>query len=75
MKLPLHYSAPIRLTGRVDERIGECVRWFHRKKESQTNMESYPSCATAVTIAAGVAFNRYNWIVLGGARRESMART
>jgi hypothetical protein len=44
-------------------------------KESQANMDSYPSCAMAVTIAAGLAFNPHNWILLGGARRERMAQT
>jgi hypothetical protein len=74
MSAPVDYNALLQLTRHVHGRIGNCVRRFHRMKESQTNMDSYPSCATAATIAAGGAFNRHNWIVLGGARRESMAR-
>ena len=44
-------------------------------KPSLGNMDSYPSRATAVIVSARRALNRHNRIDLGGARRESKART
>src|SRR5665213_992522 len=63
------------LTGQSHGRIGKTVRGKLRIKNNWDDMDSYPRCAAAVIVSVRRVLMRHNRIDLGGAHRESSART